>query len=182
MFLTAGFAVVWAGSRPCSSKPPLAVIYTLHKLYSDLTRGRVPASPHSRSSKIHKGKVLNDFLSLPVFTACCPHPPRLLPVRQRKSGGIMAELAAGSRCAPVFLRCVCTGVGIRRRCTCNPGQGDKWTVTCWCYTKNVESLVRKVKSDSASFSHCLLAPFPLVFFFLLNPWAPVCRGSFHLGS
>lgn len=90
-----GFAVVWARSRPCLSQPLLAVIHTPHTLCSDLTRGKAPASPRSSSSKIHKGKVLNDFLSLPVFTACCPHPPCLLPVRRRKSGGITAEVAAG---------------------------------------------------------------------------------------
>lgn len=72
-----------------------------------------PAIPHSFSSKIHKGKVLNDFLSLPVFTACCPHPPCLLPVRQRKSGGITAEVAVGSQsvyafvCEPVWWRGLC---------------------------------------------------------------------------
>lgn len=65
-----------------------------------------PFNPHTLSSKIHKGKVLNDFLSLPVFTACCPHPPCLLPVRQRKSGGIMAEVAAGFLCVYVC-GCVC---------------------------------------------------------------------------
>lgn len=78
-----------------------------HTPCSDLTRGKVPASPHSHSSKIHKGKVLNDFLSLPVFTACCPHPPCLLPLRQRKSGRITAEVAAGFQCVYV---CVCERV------------------------------------------------------------------------
>ena len=102
-----GFAVVWARSRPCLSQPLLAVIHTPHTLCSDLTRGKAPTNPHSLSSKIHKGKVLNDFLSLPVFTACCPHPPCLLPVRQRKSGGITAEVAAGSQSV-----CVCVYVGV----------------------------------------------------------------------
>lgn len=181
MFQTVGFVVVWAWSRPCSSQPLLAVICTLHTLCSDLTRGRVPASPHSLSSKIHKGKVLNDFLSLPVFTACCPHPPRLLPVRQRKSSGIMAELAAGSHCASVFSWSVCMGVGFRWRCTgrstCTAGQRDKWAVTCWCCTKNVESLVRIVKSDSTSSSHCLTLSFRCS---LSSPWTPEPRVLWQL--
>lgn len=142
-----GFAVVWAWSRPCLSQPLLAVIHTPHTLCSDLTRGKAPTNPHSLSSKIHKGKVLNDFLSLPVFTACCPHPPCLLPVRQRKSGGIAAEVAAGSQSVRVCVRwCLCS-CGV---CACTIrrvgrhggrrgaiGQGDEWTVTCWCCTKNV---------------------------------------------
>lgn len=83
-------------------------LYTRHTLCSDLTRGKGPSNPHFLSSKIHKGKVLNDFLSLPVFTVCCPHPPCLLPVRQRKSGGITAEMASGSGVngiAGVFIGC-----------------------------------------------------------------------------
>lgn len=147
MFPTAGFAVVWDRSRPCLSQPLLAVIHTLYTLCSDLTRGKAPINPHSLSSKIHKGKVLNDFLSLPVFTACCPHPPCLLPVRQRKSGRIMAEVATGSGivciCMLVFeyLLGVCTWTGRRRHGgrTWAVGQRDEWTVTCWCCTKNVWS-------------------------------------------
>lgn len=131
MFPTAGFAVVWVWSRPCLSQPLLAVIHTPHTRCSDLTRGKVPANPHSLSSKIHKGKVLNDFLSLPVFTACCPHPPCLLPVRQRKSGGITAEVVAGSQSVCFYGMClyvsVCVFVGCR---TWAIGQGDEWTVTC----------------------------------------------------
>lgn len=110
MFPTAGFAVVWDWSRSCLSQPLLAVIHTLYTLCSDLTRGKAPINPHSLSSKIHKGKVLNDFLSLPVFTACCPHPPCLLPVRQRKSGRIMAEVATGSRSVHLYVS-VCVFVG-----------------------------------------------------------------------
>lgn len=150
MFSTMGFAVVWARSRPCLSQPLLAVIHTPHTLCSDLTRGKAPANSHSLSSKIHKGKVLNDFLSLPVFTACCPHPPCLLPVRQRKSGGITAEVAVGSQCVCVCVDgwvCVCACLGfcscgvcactVRRLClgrhggwTWALGQEDEWTVTC----------------------------------------------------
>lgn len=70
-----------------------------------------PAIPPSLSSKIHKGKVLNDFLSLPVFTACCAHPHCLLPVRRRKSGGITAEVAVGSQCV-----CLCVGRCSREAC------------------------------------------------------------------
>lgn len=144
MFLTAGFAVVWAWSRPCLSQPLLAVIHTQHTLCSDLTRGKAPASLLFLSSKIHKGKVLNDFLSLPVFTACCPHPPCLLPVRQRKSGGITAEVAVGSLSVRECV-CVCILVCSGGVCACTVkclclgrqggrtwalGQGDEWTVTC----------------------------------------------------
>lgn len=138
MFPTAGCAVVWAWSRPCLSQPLLAVIHTPHTLCSDLTRGKAPANPRSLSSKIHKGKVLNDFLSLPLFTACCPHPPCLLPVRQRKSGGITAEVAAGfqSVCVCVFISvcvfsgCVlctvrCVGVGRHGGRTWARGQGGR---------------------------------------------------------
>lgn len=145
MYPTVGCAVVWARSKPCLSQPLLAVIHTPHTLCSDLTRGKVPANPHSHSSKIHKGKVLNDFLSLPVFTACCPHPPCLLPVRQRKSGRITAEVAAGfqrvSVCVCVYISvCVvlglfactvrCVAVVRHRGRTWARGRGHEWTVTC----------------------------------------------------
>lgn len=113
--LTVRFVVVWAWSRPCLSQPLLAVIFTLHTLCSDFTRGKATAIPHFLSSKIHKGKDLNDFLSLPVFTACCPHPPCLLPVRQRKSGGITAETAVGSRSGCVYVS-VCVVVRCVRCC------------------------------------------------------------------
>lgn len=88
MLSTAGFAVVWARSRPCLSQPLLAVIHTLRTLGSDLTRGKDQPSPtlsHQRFIKARFSMIfcLFPYSQLVVLT---------LPVSCQSGSGSQAEL------------------------------------------------------------------------------------------
>lgn len=106
-----------------------------------------------------------------------------LPVSCQSDSGSQAELRLKWPLAHrVCVRsCLCScgvcaytlrGVGVRRLRdrTWAIGQGDKWTVSCWCCTKNVRSPHAATEDPRPLFSspHELL---PLFFVFRPNPWA-----------
>lgn len=168
MFPTPGFAVVWAWSRSCLSQPLLAVIHTPHMLCSDLTRGKAPPTPtltHQRFIKARFSMIfcLFPYSQLVVLT---------LPVSCQSDSGSQAELWLKWPPAPCVCLCVLAAVGIRWRhggSTWATGQGDKWTVTCRCCTKNVRiPHVLKAVRPHCSFA-CPRALLPPFFVFLLNP-------------
>ena len=110
MFSTAGFAVVWAQSRPCLSQPLLAVIHTLHTLGSDLTRGKDQPSPTLSHQRFIKARFSIIFCLFPYSQLVV----LTLTVSCQSGRGSQAELRLKWPWAPSVSICVCVCVFVDR--------------------------------------------------------------------